>query len=96
MNPVSDKVVQIIKNALLKTKSMIPKTHSRQIYLRFPLFAAEAASPVTEASDAVFDGTFLVEAKIWSNLLLVLVLIRVLVQILAHGVGFGPSTWQGV
>ena len=76
--------------------NVILKIHSCQIYLRFSLLTAEAASPVTEASHAVFDRTFLVEDKIWFNLLLVLFLIRVLVLILTHGVGFSPSTGQSV
>ena len=67
-----------------------------QAHLRLPLLAAEAARPVTEASDAVFDGVFLMEDEIRFHVLLVLVLFRILVQILAHGVGFGPATWQGI
>lgn len=64
--------------------------------MRLPLLAAEAACPVTETPDAVFDGAFLMEAKIWSSLLPVMFLVSILVQIFANGVGFGPATGQGV
>lgn len=63
-----------------------------QTYLRLPLFAAEAACPVTEASDAVFDGVFLVLC----SQLPVMFLVSILVQIFTYGVGFGPATGQGV
>lgn len=64
--------------------------------LRLPLLAAEAARPVTEASDAVFDGVFLLEDEIRPHLFLPLPLVTVLVQVLADGVRFGPATGQGV
>lgn len=66
--------------------------HGNQTYLRLPLLAAEASCPVTEAPHAVFDGVFFMEAVTGVSQLLV----RILVQILAHGVGFGPATGQCV